>query len=41
MSEILIAILARVGANLLEALLLRIAQALFAAAFRPKAVAAA
>jgi hypothetical protein len=41
MSELLVIILARIGANLLESLLLRLAQALFSAAFRPKVVVAA
>jgi hypothetical protein len=38
MSELLVIILARIGANLIESLLLRLAQALIAAAFRPKAI---
>src|SRR5262249_16124472 len=41
MTEILAVLLARIGANLLEVLIVRLAQALFAAAFRPKAIAVA
>jgi hypothetical protein len=41
MTELLVTILARVGANLIESLLLRLAQALFTAAFRPKVIAVA
>jgi hypothetical protein len=41
MSELLVTILARIGANLIESLLLRLAQAIFASALRPKAIAAA
>lgn len=41
MAELLAVIIARIGANLIEALVIRIAQALFAAAFRPQPVVAA
>jgi hypothetical protein len=40
MAELLTTIIAKIGASLIEALVLRLVQALFTAAFRPKAVAA-
>lgn len=40
MAELLIAILAKIGANLIESLMLRLAQALFNAAIRPRLAAA-
>lgn len=40
MAELLATVLAKIGANLIESLVLRIAQAIFTAAFRPEPIAA-
>jgi hypothetical protein len=41
MTELLATVLAKIGANLLEALIMRLVQAIIAAAFRPRPIAIA